>query len=88
MIMGGGPKALKGVFLPTLISGLALSVPELLINMAMGPELSVIVPSAIIMGSIVVCAKIFKTDDRNTASKLKFVRFLPAKVSARPCRLS
>ena len=63
MIMGGGPKALKGVFLPTLISGLALSVPELLINMAMGPELSVIVPSAIIMGSIVVCAKIFKTDD-------------------------
>ena len=49
--------------MPTLISGLALSVPELLINMAMGPELSVIVPSAIIMGSIVVCAKIFKTDD-------------------------
>ena len=48
MIMGGGPKALKGVFMPTLISGLALSVPELLINMAMGPELSVIVPSAII----------------------------------------
>ncbi len=63
MIMGGGPKALKGVFLPTLISGLALAVPELLINLAMGPELSVIVPSVIIMGAIVVCARIFKVDD-------------------------
>ncbi len=63
MIMGGGPKALKGVFLPTLISGLALSLPELGINMAMGPELSVIVPSVIIMGAIAVCAKIFPAND-------------------------
>ncbi|WP_301861279.1 L-lactate permease [uncultured Megasphaera sp.] len=63
MIMGGGPKALKGVFLITLISGLALSIPELLINMAMGPELSVIVPSVIIMGAIAVCAKVLPTND-------------------------
>lgn len=63
MIMGGGPKALKGVFIPTLISGLALSLPELGINMAMGPELSVIVPSIIIMGAIAVCAKVFPAND-------------------------
>lgn len=62
-IMGGGVKALKGVFLPTLIAGLALAVPELIITTAMGPELAVMVPSIIIMGVIVVCAKIFKTDD-------------------------
>ena len=62
-IMGGGFKALKGVFLTTLISGLALAVPELAINMAAGPELSVIVPSLIIMGAVAICAKIFKTDN-------------------------
>lgn len=58
-----GASSIKGVFLPTLFSGLALSVPELLINLAMGPELSVIVPSFIIMVVIVVCAKIFKPND-------------------------
>ena len=38
MIIGGGIKALKGVFLVTLLSGLALAVPEIVINAAMGPD--------------------------------------------------
>lgn len=62
-IMGNGIKALKGVFIPTLIAGLALAVPELFIGMTMGPELAVMIPSIIIMGVIIICAKIFKTND-------------------------
>ncbi|MCH4187797.1 MAG: L-lactate permease [Megasphaera sp.] len=62
-IMGGGIKALKGVFIPTLLAGLALAVPELLLCTVMGPELAVIGPSLIIMAVIVICAKIFKIDD-------------------------
>ncbi|EGS34117.1 MULTISPECIES: L-lactate permease [Megasphaera] len=61
-IVCGGVKALKGVFLPTLIAGLALAVPELIITMAVGPELAVMISSIIVMGAIIICAKIFKTD--------------------------
>ena len=49
MVIAGGPKALKGVFGVTLISGLALLIPEYLICIAIGPELAVIAPSIIIM---------------------------------------
>jgi lactate permease len=63
MVIGGGPKALKGVFLVTLISGFALLIPEYIICVAVGPELAVIASSIIIMGAIVICAKIFKNDD-------------------------
>ena len=38
MIIGGGIKALKGVFLVTLLSGLALAIPEIVINAVMGPD--------------------------------------------------
>lgn len=58
-----GAKSLKGVFFPTLIAGLALAVPELVINLAVGPELSVMISSIIVMGAIIVCAKIFKPND-------------------------
>lgn len=63
MVIGGGFKALKGVFLVTLVSGFALLIPNYLISAVMGPELAVIAPSIIIMGAIVVCAKAFKTND-------------------------
>ena len=63
IIMGGGLKALKGVFIPTILAGLALAVPELIISMSVGPELAVMIPSLIIMGVIVICSKIFKVDD-------------------------
>lgn len=62
-IIGGGFKALKGVFLTTLLAGLALAVPELVINAAVGPELSVMGSSLIIMGVIIACAKAMPPKD-------------------------
>lgn len=63
IIIGGGLKALRGVFIVTLLSGLALAVPELLINVMAGPELSVITSSIIIMGTIISCAKVLPNND-------------------------
>lgn len=62
-ITGGGLKALRGVFIVTLLSGLALAIPQLLINIMAGPELSVITSSIIIMGTIIACAKILPNND-------------------------
>ncbi len=69
MIIGGGIKALKGVFLITLLSGLALAVPETVINAVMGPELSVISASIVIMAVIIGCAKIMPPNDPKYAVK-------------------
>ena len=63
MIIGGGIKALKGVFLVTLLSGLALAVPEVIINKLLGPELSVISASIAIMAVIILCAKYLPPND-------------------------
>ena len=63
MINGGGVKALKGVFLVTLLSGLALAVPEVIINKLLGPELSVISASIAIMAVIILCAKFLPPND-------------------------
>ena len=63
MIIGGGVKALKGVFLVTLLSGLALAVPEVIINKLLGPELSVISASIAIMAVIILCAKFLPPND-------------------------
>ena len=78
MIIGGGIKALKGVFLVTLLSGLALAVPETVINAVMGPELSVISASIVIMAVIIGCAKscllmILNTQLNKLAKSLKFL---------------
>ena len=54
-----GLKALKGVFIPTLLAGLALAVPELFINVVLGPELSVIGSAVIILALVIATAKIF-----------------------------
>ncbi len=62
-IIGGGFKALKGVFGVTLLSGLALAVPELLINKFVGPELSVIISSVVIMGVIILMSKVAPNTD-------------------------
>ena len=69
MIIGGGVKALKGVFLVTLLSGLALAVPEIVINAVMGPELSVISASIVIMAVIIGCAKVMPPNDPEYAVK-------------------
>lgn len=63
MIIGGGVKALKGVFLVTLLSGLALAIPEVIINKLLGPELSVISASIAIMAVIILCAKFLPPND-------------------------
>ena len=59
--IGGGLKALKGVGIVTLLSGLALAIPELLISMTVGAELPVMVSSVIIMAVIVLYSKASKT---------------------------
>lgn len=84
-IVGGGFKALKGVFTITLLAGLALAVPELIINMSAGPELSVMVPSIIIMGVIILGAKYLPTNDPEykvdtTAEKITTSQALTAAV--------
>ncbi len=63
IVTGKSLKALKGMFLITLLAGLGLAIPELAIAFFMGPELAVMGSSIIIMGLIVVCAKVFKIDD-------------------------
>ena len=57
-------KAIKGVFIQTIIAGFALAIPELLINMyAGGPELAVMGSSIVIMAVIIAIAKIMPVDD-------------------------
>lgn len=58
-----GFKSLKGVFTITLLSGLALAIPELIVSKFVGPELSVVVASMVIMGVIVVVAKYMHSDN-------------------------
>ena len=58
-----GLKAIKGVFLPTLLAGLALALPEFFINLFMGPELSVIASAVIIMIVIIATAKVLDPKD-------------------------
>lgn len=52
--IGGGLKAIKGVGIVTLLSGLALAIPQLLISVTIGAELPVMVSSIIIMAVIVL----------------------------------
>ena len=57
LIIGGSMKALKGVFLITLLSGLALAVPELIISSFVGPELAVMGASVVIMAVIILYSR-------------------------------
>lgn len=59
IVTGGSIKALKGVFMLTLLSGLGLAIPELIIASFIGPELAVMAASIIIMGIIILYSKIF-----------------------------
>ena len=59
--IGGGIKAIKGVGIVTLLSGLALAIPELFISMTIGAELPVMVSSIIIMAVIVLYSRACKT---------------------------
>ena len=69
--IGGGIKAIKGVGIVTLLSGLALAIPELFISMTIGAELPVMVSSIIIMAVIVLYSRACKTTSNwNTSSIL------------------
>jgi len=59
--IGGGIKAIKGVGIVTLLSGLALAIPELFISMTVGAELPVMVSSIIIMAVIVLYSRACKS---------------------------
>lgn len=63
IIVGGSIKALKGVTLLTLLCGLGLAVPELLISAVAGPELAVMISSVVIMGIIVLYSKYRPSQD-------------------------
>ena len=59
--IGGGIKAIKGVGIVTLLSGLALAIPELFISITIGAELPVMVSSIIIMAVIVLYSRACKS---------------------------
>lgn len=58
IISEGSIKALKGVFLLTVLSGLALAIPELIIAAFAGPELAAMGSSIVILAFIVIYSKV------------------------------
>ena len=56
-IIGGGFKALKGVGIITLVAGLCFAIPQIFICIFFGPELSVIIPSILVIPSMALAAK-------------------------------
>ncbi len=63
IVTGGGLKALRGMTMLCLGSGLAFFIPELALSMFVGPELAVVAGAIATMGTIVVLAKKFPIDD-------------------------
>ena len=84
IIVGGGFKALKGVFFLTLLSSLGLAIPELVIAMFVGPELTVMVSSIVIMGIIVAYSKTRPIDDPEYAMDIEPAR-VPLKGAILAC---
>ncbi|MGD9475125.1 MAG: L-lactate permease [Eubacteriaceae bacterium] len=62
MITGKSLKALKGVFMITLMAGLSFGLPQIFVAKYLGAELPAIVGSVICMGVVVLMAKIFYKD--------------------------
>ena len=63
-IIGRGFKALKGVGILTLVAGLSFALPEIFICTFFGPELSVIIPSLLVIASV-ACATRFLVSEEN-----------------------
>lgn len=72
MITGKSIKAVKGVTLITLVSGLGFGIPQLLSAMYLGAELPAIIGSIISMALTIVVAKVFY---KNTSAKNNEVKF-------------
>lgn len=62
-IIGGSFKAIKGVGIITLIAGLSYALPQIFICFTSGPELCVIIPALIALGSITIAAKFLAKED-------------------------
>lgn len=60
---GGSMKALRGMTMFCLGSGLAFWLPQLALSMFVGPELAVVAGAIVTMGAIVFIAKKFPVDD-------------------------
>ena len=74
MITGKSVKAIKGVFLITLISGISFALPQVLVAKYIGAELPAILGSIISMISTIIfaklfCKKTFNKDDSLTTKK-------------------
>ena len=63
VVTGGGLKALRGMSIMCLGSGLAFFLPELALSMFVGPELAVVAGAIMTMGTIVFLAKKFPLND-------------------------
>ncbi|WKY45335.1 L-lactate permease [Eubacteriaceae bacterium ES2] len=66
MITGKSVKAIKGVFVITLLAGLSFGLPQIFVAKYLGAELPAIVGSVVCMGVVVLMAKVFY---KNTASQ-------------------
>ena len=66
MITGKSVKAVKGVFLITLMAGLSFGLPQIFVAKYLGAELPAIVGSVICMAVVILMAKVFYKD---TAAK-------------------
>lgn len=78
--------ALKDIFFITLASGLALSIPQLLVSTFIGPELGMIISSIVMMSVIIISSKIFKihneeyqfsSERKNISLKAGFIAVIP-----------
>ena len=67
IVTGGSLKALRGMTMMCLGSGLAFFLPELALSMFVGPELAVVAGAILTMGTIVVLAKKFPINDEEFA---------------------
>jgi lactate permease len=68
MLTGKSVKAIKGVFLISLASGLSFAVPQIFVAKYLGAELPALLGSVICIAVTVIIAKVFY---KNTASKEK-----------------
>jgi len=67
VVTGGSLKALRGMSVMCLGSGLAFFVPEFLLSSFVGPELAVVAGAILTMATIVVLAKKFPLNDEEFA---------------------
>lgn len=71
ILTGGGVKAIKGVGLITLMSGLSFSIPQILVAKFVGPELPAIVGSICCILTTVLMAKLYHHQDNDIKENIE-----------------